>query len=303
MAEERIVVRYKITHRTTYDYADVVPVCHNLVHLTPRTLAHQLVEQSELDVEPKTSHRSRRIDYFGNTIDYLQIEQPHRRLSITARSTVNILGPIARDEGLAIATENDPPWDKVAAQVATNRDSHWIQAYQYMLPSPRIIPSVEAVRYAKPSFAAGRGIIDASCDLMRRIHEDFEFDDTASNVLTPTAEVFRTRRGVCQDFAHLQIACLRSLGLAARYVSGYLRTYPPPGRPRLVGADASHAWVSLFVPPDRWIELDPTNNAQPSTDHIVVAYGRDFSDVSPIDGVFIGGGEHTLGVSVDVAPL
>lgn len=296
------MIRYKVTHSTTYDYADVVPVCHNLVHLTPRSLPHQLVESSEIVVEPKSSHRSRRTDYFGNTVDYLQIEKPHRTLSITSVSMINIL-----DRKATQRTEGEPPWDaaweKVAEQIAVGCEPQWYEAYQYIMPSPRVVLLQEAANYAKPSFTPGRGIVDAASDLMRRIHEDFEFDSTASTVLTPTEEVFRSRKGVCQDFAHLQIACLRAMGLAARYVSGYLRTYPPPGKERLVGADASHAWVSLFVGPGRWIELDPTNNAIPTTDHIVVAYGRDFSDVSPIDGVFIGGGEHALTVSVDVAPL
>ena len=292
------MTRYAITHTTTYDYADVVPVCHNLVHLIPRSLPQQNVEQSELTVEPKTSHRSRRLDYFGNVVDYLQIEEPHRRLRITSKSTIQVNERIPSPE-----TFIDPPWERVASLITTEKDPLWYEAFQYALPSPRISPLAEAVRYARPSFPAGRGLVEAATDLMRRIHRDFEFDDKASDVLTPTAEIFRKRRGVCQDFAHLQIACFRSLGLAARYVSGYLRTYPPPGKPRLVGADASHAWVSLFVGPNYWIELDPTNDKIPSTDHVVIAYGRDFADVSPIDGVFIGGGEHKLSVSVDVAPL
>lgn len=301
------MIRYQVTHQTTYDYVDVVPVCHNLLHLTPRSLPHQLIEKSELLVEPKSSHRSRRIDYFGNTVDYLQIEQPHRTLKITAKSTINILDRNIVESAAAEPKDPNPPWDpawdKVAAQIAACREPQWYEAYQYAMPSPRIGPLAEALKYAKPSFPPGRGIVDAASDLMRRIYDDFEFDSTASTVLTPTDEVFRNRKGVCQDFAHLQISCLRSMGLAARYVSGYLRTYPPPGKERLVGADASHAWVSLFAGPGRWIELDPTNDVIPSSDHIVVAYGRDFSDVSPIDGVFIGGGDHTLTVSVDVAPL
>jgi transglutaminase-like putative cysteine protease len=297
------VIRYQVTHRTTYDYADIVPICHNLLHLTPRSLPHQLVEKSEIVVEPKSSHCSRRVDYFGNSVEYLQIEQPHRSLTITAISTVSLLDRKSKER----IDEGQPPWDaaweKVAEQIVIGSEPQWYEAYQYIMPSPRVVLLAEAYKYAKPSFTPGRGIIDAATDLMHRIHKDFKFDSTASNVLTPTEEVFRNRRGVCQDFAHVQIACLRSMGLAARYVSGYLRTYPPPGKERLVGADASHAWISLFIGPGRWIELDPTNDVVPSTDHIVVAYGRDFSDVSPIDGVFIGGGEHTLKVSVDVAPL
>ncbi len=291
------MIRYQITHQTTYDYADAVPICHNLVHLIPRVLPHQLVESAEVRVQPEASHRSQRVDYFGNTTDYLGIELPHRRLQITSHSLVAI------DNDLRSPITTDIPWEQMAKRVAAGDSREWYEAYQYILPSPRIIAIPESARYARPSFPPGRGVIAGSIDLMHRIKRDFVFDSRASDVFTPTSEVFRTRRGVCQDFAHLQISCLRALGLAARYVSGYLRTFPPPGQARLVGADASHAWVAVFAGPDQWVELDPTNDCQPKNDHIVVGYGRDFSDVSPIDGVFVGGGDHTLSVSVDVAPL
>lgn len=291
------MIRYRITHQTTYDYADAVPICHNLVHLIPRALPHQWVESAEILVQPEASHRSQRIDYFGNTTDYLGIELPHRRLQITSQSVIGI------DSHLRTPHTDDQPWETVAKRLADGDVREWYEAYQYILPSPRVSILPEALRYARPSFPPGRGVIAGSIDLMHRIKRDFTFDTRASDVYTTTSEIFRMRRGVCQDFAHLQIACLRALGLAARYVSGYLRTYPPPGKPRLVGADASHAWLAVFAGPGCWVELDPTNDCLPSTDHIVVAYGRDFADVSPIDGVFIGGGDHTLTVSVDVAPL
>ncbi|HTF67752.1 MAG TPA: transglutaminase family protein, partial [Edaphobacter sp.] len=178
-----------------------------------------------------------------------------------------------------------------------------LEAYQFVFESPRIRIRPEFAAYALQSFTPGRPLAEALLDLTARIHKDFRFDSKVTNVRTPTEEVFRKRRGVCQDFAHLQIACLRSLNLAARYVSGYLRTYPPPGRPRLVGADASHAWVSAYCPGIGWLDMDPTNNLVPSDGHVTLAWGRDYGDISPLRGLILGGGAHTLKVSVDMEPL
>lgn len=291
------MIRYRVQHKTVYDYGDTVPISHNLVRLKPLELDHQHVESVFLNVFPDAKHRSQRIDYFGNQIEYLGIELPHRQLKIVAESTVVI------DAAKRPHTESDNPWETVSRQIARSMEPMWFMAQQYVFPSPRIPKLEEATEYAKPSFRAGDGILEATTDLMHRIKKDFVFDNKATDVLTPTSEIFRSRRGVCQDFAHLMIGCLRSMGLPARYVSGYLRTYPPAGQPRLVGVDASHAWVAVMVKPGCWVEFDPTNDLQPDEDHIVVAYGRDFSDVSPVDGVFIGGGEHQLMVSVDVHPL
>lgn len=291
------MIRYRIVHHTTYDYVEAVPISQNLVRLTPLTLEHQTVEESEISVLPSASQRSQRIDYFGNQIEYLGIEVPHSQLRITATSTVSI------DPSTRRAMPQDIAWETVARQVSRSLEPTWFMAQQYVLASPRIPILSEAAEYARQSFKAGIGMIEATSDLMHRIKRDFVFDDTATDVLTPTSEIFARRRGVCQDFAHLQIACLRALGLPAKYVSGYLRTYPPAGKPRLVGADASHAWMACMVRPGAWVEFDPTNDVHPTADHIVVAYGRDFSDVSPVDGVFLGGGDHRLTVSVDVEPL
>ena len=178
-----------------------------------------------------------------------------------------------------------------------------LAAYQFIFESPRIRPSEELAAYALRSFTPGRDLREALLDFTVRIYTDFKFDAKATNVRTPTEEVFRKRRGVCQDFAHLQIACLRSLNLAARYVSGYLRTYPPPGRPRLVGADASHAWVSVYCPGSGWLDLDPTNNLVVSHSHVTLAWGRDYGDVSPLRGLILGGRDHTLKVGVDMEPI
>jgi transglutaminase-like putative cysteine protease len=178
-----------------------------------------------------------------------------------------------------------------------------LDAYQFVFESPRIRPSAEFAKYAAPSFQPGRPFVEALLDLTARIYKEFKFDSKATSVRTPAEEVLKKRRGVCQDFAHLQIACLRSLNLPARYVSGYLRTYPPPGRPRLIGADASHAWVSAYCPGLGWMDVDPTNNVVPSYNHIMLAWGRDYGDVSPLRGVIVGGRDHTLKVAVDVEPV
>jgi transglutaminase-like putative cysteine protease len=195
------------------------------------------------------------------------------------------------------------PWEDVARSLPTDYTSAGLGAYQFTFESPRIRIRPEFAAYALESFTPKRPMLEALLDLTTRIHRDFRFDSKVTNVRTPPEDVFRKRRGVCQDFAHVQIACLRSLNLPARYVSGYLRTYPPPGRPRLVGADASHAWVSSYCPGVGWVDLDPTNNVVPSDGHVTLAWGRDYGDVSPLRGLILGGGAHTVKVSVDVEPI
>jgi transglutaminase-like putative cysteine protease len=196
-----------------------------------------------------------------------------------------------------------PAWETVAADIPTNTRPPGLAVLYLSLPSPRIRLSPALADYARPSFPAGRPIFDAARDFTARIHNDFEFDAKATTVSTPPEEFLELRRGVCQDFAHLQIACLRSLGLAARYVSGYVATTPPPGMPRLAGADASHAWVSVFCGPLGWVDFDPTNDAVVGDQHVTIGWGRDYGDVCPIQGVFVGGGEHSVQVGVDVIPL
>jgi transglutaminase-like putative cysteine protease len=191
----------------------------------------------------------------------------------------------------------------VAGSLASDRSPAGLDAYQFAFESPRIRMRPEFASYALESFTPGRPMQEALFDLMARIHNDFRFDSKSTNVRTPPEEAFRKRRGVCQDFAHVQIACLRSINLAARYVSGYLRTYPPPGKPRLVGADASHAWVSAYCPGSGWLDVDPTNNVVPSDGHVTLAWGRDYGDVSPLHGLVLGGGAHTLKVAVDMEPI
>ncbi len=291
-------MKYKITHKTTYEYMETVPVCHNQVHLTPRNAPWQDCTYHRVNVKPAPAGLSRQTDYFGNAITFFSIVQGHRRLSVTAISKVSIAPRPERNLAASL------PWEQVREALQNDHSHKGLEAYQFCFESP-LIPSLrELGEYAAPSFPAGRPIGEALVDLTGRIHRDFVYDPKATTVSTPTAEVFGKRRGVCQDLAHVQIGCLRALGLAARYVSGYLRTAPPPGKPRLVGADASHAWLSLYAgAAEGWIDADPTNNVLPATDHITVAWGRDYADVAPIRGMFIGGGQHTLSVSVDVMPI
>lgn len=286
-------MNYLVTHITRYEYADTVPECFNIVRLAPRKAARQVCHKHSLVVDPKPSDRTRQSDYFENQVEYFSIHEPFDDLTVTAKNRIEVLDTPAPDAGAT------PPWEQIAARPGVED----VSVAQFTYESPHVRRSQELARYASVSFTPQRPILEAALDLTSRIDKDFEFDSQATTVSTPVEEVFEKRAGVCQDFAHLQIACLRSLGLPARYVSGYLRTIPPEGKPRLVGADASHAWVSLHCGDIGWIDLDPTNNVMPNTDHIVVAWGRDYFDVSPIQGVFTGGGRTLLKVSVDVMPV
>ncbi len=286
---------YQITHTTTYEYSASVTLCQNLAHLTPRETAEQHCRQTMLVIRPQPAILSSRADYFGNQLTFFSVQEPHRTLSITASHEVEV-SPRA-----AVDPQKTPAWEAVRDRLRTNRDVASLEAYQFAFPSRHVPFSGELADYARPSFAPGRPLFEAVLELTERIHREFEYDPKSTTIATPISEVFAKRRGVCQDFSHLQIACLRSLGLAARYVSGYLRTTPLPGKPRLVGADATHAWVSVYCPDSGWLDVDPTNNVQPSDKHLVLGWGRDFEDVSPLKGVILGGEQHSVGVSVDVA--
>jgi len=236
-------------------------------------------------------------DYFGNTQMFFTLEEPHDGLIVEATSELEVYS-IERPD-----FSGSPPWETVVESLVSDHSEVGLDAYQFVFGSQRVTASRELADYARDAFPAGRPLLEAILDLMRKIHREFRFDTEATEVTTPVQAFFQKRRGVCQDFAHLQIACLRSLGLPARYISGYLRTLPPPGRPRLVGADASHAWCSAWCPGAGWVDFDPTNNCVPEDGHITVAWGRDYSDVSPIHGVLLGGAKHTLDVGVDVMPI
>jgi transglutaminase-like putative cysteine protease len=285
---------YKIVHRTTYKYKQPVLAGSHVATLKPRSVPRHRLEKTELQIVPTPAILSERIDYFGNHQYFFTIEEPHDELVVESRSRV-VMAETSPD-----IHQSSPAWEVVVRSLPQDLKAEAIEAYQFRFESSRIRLRPEFARYAKQSFTPGRPFLEGLLDLMTRIHRDFRFDSKGTTVRTPIEEVFRKKRGVCQDFAHIQIACLRSIHLPARYVSGYLRTYPPPGQPRMVGADASHAWVSAFCPGLGWIDTDPTNDVVPSTGHVTIAWGRDFTDVSPLHGMILGGGAHTVKVGVDL---
>jgi transglutaminase-like putative cysteine protease len=289
-------MKYRLVHKTVHKYRTPVSVGNHIACLTPRTLPWQDSSSHELTITPQPATRSDRIDYFGNRLTLFTVQQPHQKLTLESRSELQVLPPPQWPE---IA----PSWEQVASDIRRDTSTAGLDAYQFVFESPRIRPKAEFASYASQSFTEGRMLTDALLDLTRRIHKEFRFDSTATHVGTTPEEVLRKKRGVCQDFAHFQVACLRALNLPARYVSGYIRTYSLPGRPRLVGADASHAWVSVYCTGAGWLDVDPTNNIIPSDGHVTVAWGRDYGDVSPLRGLILGGRHHTLKVGVDLEPL
>jgi len=291
-------MKLSIVHSTTYTYGDAVTTSHHEARLAPRDGENQRALSHEVMILPDPKARRRSFDYFGNRTLHFSLSEPHRELQIIARSVVDVV-PSAR----ALRLEATPAWESVRDQLRVNRRRDTLDAYEMCMESPHVALVPALGQYAAPSFAPGVPLLLAVQDLVSRIHAEFTYDPRATEISTPLSEVLEHRRGVCQDFAHLAIGCLRSQGVAARYVSGYLLTRPPVGKPRLVGADASHAWISTFLPDYGWVDFDPTNNVLPRDEHITVAYGRDFADVTPVHGVIRGGGQHQLQVSVDVAPI
>jgi transglutaminase-like putative cysteine protease len=290
---------YRVEHETCYRYGGTVTTSHHVAYLRPRSLGdRQQVAWSALEVDPGPARITRRRDYFGNEVDYFAILKPHIELRVVGRSLVSVRGRERTPD-----LETSPAWEAVRDGLVYRKAWRPGEGAQHIYASPRVPLTPQLAEYARPSFPTGRPFAAAAADLMRRIHAEFRFDPRATTLSTPVDRVLAEQRGVCQDFAHLQIACLRSLGLPARYVSGYLLTNPPPGRERLVGADASHAWVSVPSPGLGWLDLDPTNGVLPSDGHVTLAWGRDYGDVSPLRGVILGGAEHELEVAVNVTPL
>ncbi len=291
-------MKYRITHVTRYDYTRPVSLCHNQAHLKLRDQPGQRRFISQLRVDPLPAVAREFQDLFGNPVNYFAVQQPHSRLSVTAVSEVEVKSRPPGDNSLAGA-----PWEQVRDRAVGETDVPGQFNRIYALDSAFIRRGAELAGYAAPSFPKGRPYLEAVLDLMHRIYEEFTYDPQFTEIATPLDEVLAHKRGVCQDFAHLAIGCLRSLNLPTRYVSGYLETLPPPGKPKLRGADASHAWFSVYVPGEGWLDFDPTNDKIPGDQHITTAVGRDFGDVTPIKGVLYGGGEHELKVSVDVERL
>ena len=291
-----------ISHKTLYRYSAPVVHSQHVIHMSPRLVDGQTIRNHSLLVEPAPSRRIDRIDAFGNPVSILEIEVPHKELVLHARSTIDRIAPARID--LAQST----PWDQVETALEGRRSetgawSRDLDVVQYRCASRLTTANLDIADYARQSFPAGRPVLAGVMDVVRRIHREFKFDPAATDISTPVSQVLVQRRGVCQDFSHLAIAGLRALGLPARYVSGYMLTHPPPGQPKLQGADASHAWIAAWCPTFGWVDFDPTNGLLVADEHIAIAHGRDYDDVSPISGVLLGGGSHTVDVGVDVTPV
>ncbi len=290
-------MRYRVTHSTTYSYEELVSIGHNEVRLEPRGTATERCLATELAIEPTPAVRASERDYFGNPTSFFTLQEPHHRMMIVATSELDLT------RAPAPAADATPAWDAFRHDLRKDVSAEGLRAREMTFASPFVPVGARFAEYARPSFAAGRPILEAVLDLTRRVHAEFAYRPGATSVTTPVAEVLEQRFGVCQDFAHLEIACLRALGLPARYVSGYLRTSPAPDRERLVGSDASHAWLAIYCGDSGWIGVDPTNDLVVSDQHVTVAWGRDYGDVSPIKGVVLGGRGHTVEVAVHVEQL
>ncbi len=295
-------VRYHVLHETRYDYGSPVSLSQQQLHLSPRILAWQQVEEQCVDIEPTPSWRRDGLDAFGNPVTWVAFHAPHDNLLIRSVMTIAVEPHLPGD------LKNSPPWEAVRDRLAydaTDPQPADLDATRFLFESPHVRIKHELADYAADCFPPGKPLLLCVQALMAKIFTEFTFDPEATTVSTPVLDVLENKRGVCQDFAHLMIACLRALGLAARYVSGYLLTRPPPGKPRLIGADASHAWVSVYVPGSEygWVDFDPTNNLLPDTEHITLSFGRDFSDISPLRGIILGGGGAEPEVAVTVFPI
>jgi len=291
-------MRLHVVHETHYRYSSPVVLSQQLLHLTPRVLPWQAVHAHRIEVEPAAGEFDEHEDYYGNRTVHLLLAAPHEELVVRAESEVEV----APREKAALATPA-VPWETVRERLHALGDPSLLDPAAFQYESPHVETWREVHEYSSKSFTRGRAMLDAVLDLARRIHRDFAFDKKATSVATPLRQVLKQRRGVCQDFAHLMIGCLRALQLPARYVSGYILTAPPPGRPRRVGADASHAWVSVHCGEAAgWIDVDPTNDCVVDDEHVTLGWGRDFGDITPMRGVILGGGDQALEVRVTVTP-
>ncbi|GJL50347.1 transglutaminase family protein [Candidatus Nitrospira salsa] len=288
---------YQVSHRTTFTYTQPVAISHHILRLLPRIHPRQHTVRSTILVEPAPSGRSDGFDFFGNPMMYLTIQEPHAKLVVSASSQINVLS------GESILLDSSRPWDQVVSDLQLLQDPAVQEAQQFVYNSPYVVSNDATYDYVLECFPPGRPLLAAVMELTSRIFQEFRYEGGVTDVSTPVDEVLEKKQGVCQDFAHLEIALLRSLGLPARYISGYLLTHPPEGKEKLAGADASHAWISAWCPDFGWIDFDPTNNMIPGNEHITLAWGRDYGDVSPINGFMVGGGEHTVSVAVDVSPV
>ena len=289
-------MEYQIRHSTRYRYEHPVGSSYQSLHLTPRQFDRQSVETSSIVVSPEPLSAETRTDFFGNRVTDLFIRDPHEELTILAESSVSVR---SNDD---ILLDLSPSWDQTAelARLATTNEA--MEAGRFCFPSPQITLS-GVHEYSAALFTSGKPLLRLAMELTEQIYRDFQYRGGVTDVYTPVPEVLQARAGVCQDFAHLGLACFRAHGVPARYVSGYLLTQPAQGQPRLTGADASHAWFSVWCPEFGWVDFDPTNNIQTQAEHITLGWGRDYSDVSPTRGFIRGGGQQQLSVAVDVIPM
>ena len=287
----------EVSHKTVYHYTAPVAQAHHLVHLAPREHERQRTIRHSLLIEPAPASRSDFTDYFGNPASVVGIESRHSELLIHSRSIIDVKAPPLLD------VKRSAAWESVAAALSPSHDAFDIDVVQFLMPSHHTGITPELIAFAAPSFKPGRPVLECAWDLTNRIYTDFKYDSAATDVATTVDDLLEIGRGVCQDFAHLMIGAMRAFALPARYVSGYLLTYPPAGKQKLVGSDASHAWVSVWAPEIGWVDFDPTNKMTPKDEHITIGYGRDFQDVSPVTGVLLGGGSHHIDVAVDVVPV
>ena len=285
---------YEITHKTIYNYNTPVSHCHSKIWLTPRNLPYQLCNEVLFNIEPRPAVFYELKDFFENSVHYFSIQQSHLKLSVEVKSRVEVFSLQGR-----LLPNNDMPWEHVRNMLAEFREE-LVDVYHFKYESQHVPLDHDIYLYAARFFTPNRPLLEATRDLMTHIFKEFKFVSGYSTVATPLKEIVKNKKGVCQDFAHFAIACLRSHGLAAKYMSGYIETLPPAGKQKLVGADASHAWFSVYLPGEGWYDFDPTNNMVPNERHVTLAWGRDYSDVTPMRGVIISGGKHKLDVEVDV---
>ena len=291
-------MRYHVRHETSYAYSGDVVHSHQLLHLTPRESVYQSCVAHDVCIEPAPAYRAVDTDAFGNTVTRLEFDRPHRRLDVSAEMTVDI-------QERPACSDDSEPWERARARfnyAARPPDEALLEATRFRFESPYVRIKQRFTDYGDSCFEAGKPLLECAASLMHKLHEEMTYAPGATTIGTPLLEVLATKRGVCQDYAHLMIACMRARGFPARYVSGYLRTTPAEGETPMVGADASHAWIAVYCPTGGWVEFDPTNGVRANTNHITLAWGRDFGDVSPLRGVIVGGGHHTLSVRVTVTP-
>ena len=288
-------MKYNITHKTSYTYFEPVSVCHNILRLVPRNTGRQFCREVTVKIHPEPDSLREYEDFFGNKVIYFSIEKEHAHLTVKVHSVIEKMTPGAREINL---------YDNASIEtvkqdlLADKQDAGDIR--QFVFETPMTAWNEEIAAYGRTSFQPGRSVLKAVADLTARIYTDFRFTPGFTTIATPLATVMRERKGVCQDFAHLAIACVRSVGLPARYVSGYIETVSPPGVEKLTGVDASHAWFSVYTPDSGWVDFDPTNNLLPGNQHITIGWGRDYADIAPMKGIILSSGSHGLAVSVDV---